>query len=154
MCGGVEYPWDGKQRKTYFPMAYAQLPILMRSGNIRLFEWGRREREPGALPATGWARMDSIQDGKWDRFEHRTVRIIVDRYMEKDRDRNSHWFKLELGYYIQGLMCQKGDERRVYIVTEQPPTSKAHIHDRWPRIKFDPRRSYLRLRVRHEPSAY
>ena len=139
MCGGVEYQWAGKKRKTYFPMIHAQIPILMRSGKLKLFEWGRREREQGDLPATGWARIDSIQDGKWDRFDHQQARIIVDQYMEKDRDRNSHWFKLGPGQYIQGLLVRSGDEQRVYVVTEPPPAHLATIHDRWPRIRFDPR---------------
>lgn len=110
----------------------------MRSGNTKLFEWGRREKEDGHLPATGWARMDSIQDGKWARYHPRPVRIIVDRYMEKDNDRNSHWFKLEPGYYIEGLLTQVGDERRVYVITEPPPAYLAEIRNRWPRIKYDP----------------
>lgn len=139
MCGGVRYEHEGKLRTTYFPMAHAQLPILTENGEIQLMEWGRREKEEGHLPKTGWARLDSIQDGKWSRYSPAPVRILVKEYMEKDAQRQSHWYPLRPGEYIQGLQARLGEEARVYVVTVPAPTAYEGIHDRWPRVRFDPR---------------
>jgi hypothetical protein len=49
-----------------FPNPQAKLPILMRDGNISLMEWGRRKEQEGNLPLGGWARLDSIDAGRWE----------------------------------------------------------------------------------------
>lgn len=148
MCGGVEYLWKGEQRKVYFPRPNAQLPIRLKSGDLDLVTWGRRENEPGRLPATGWARLDSVQDGKWSRYHPMSVRIMVDRFMEKDMDGVAHWYDVKEGAFIRGLLTQIGDEMRVYVVTMPTPSEYAHVHNRWPRIRFDPRSKPLTTRGR------
>jgi len=54
--------------------------------------------------------------------------------MEKDHNNQSHWFELEEGQFIQGLVAHYNDESRVYVVTVEPELSKQQIHDRWPRV--------------------
>ncbi|MHB8655829.1 MAG: hypothetical protein ACYDA9_18350 [Terriglobia bacterium] len=44
--------------------------------------WGRCQEESGELPAGGWARLDSIKAGKWDRFIPKPVRLDVEEFME------------------------------------------------------------------------
>lgn len=59
--------------------------------------------------------------------------------MEKDRQRKSHWYPMLKGEYIQGLLAEDGDERRVYGVTIAPTESdQLDIHDRWPRFVLSP----------------
>ena len=53
--------------------------------------------------------------------------------MEKDQDKVSHWFNLEEGQFIQGLLAHWDDECRVYVVTVSPPMEHP-VHDRWPRL--------------------
>lgn len=63
--------------------------------------WGRRKEQPGHLPATGWARDDSITAGKWARYHPQPVRVVVERFMEKDEAKQSHW--LDRGSNHRGL---------------------------------------------------
>ena len=135
MCGGVRLQCDGKELSIYFPNPKAMLPVRLKSGNNLLIPWGRRREETGSLPQTGWARLDSIKAGKWDRLSPRPVKILVDAFMEKDQRGTSHWYPLPPGDFIQGLIANWKDEQRVYVVTVSPNLGEeAAIHDRWPRI--------------------
>ena len=133
MCGGVEYHDGGQIIRAYFPNPRARLPIRKKDGSIELLTWGRRKAQLGELPAGGWARLESIEKGVWDKWFPKPVKIIVDRFMEKDIEGQSHWFELTRGQWIQGLLAQTKNESRVYVVTVVPEMPDA-IHDRWPRI--------------------
>ncbi len=133
MSGGVEYTWQGKMMRIYFPNPKARLPVRKKDGRIELLTWGRRKAQIGELPSGGWARHESIEKGIWDKWQPRPVKIIVDRFMEKDMEGQSHWFELTAGQWIQGLVARHKNEQRVYVVTVVPEMPDA-IHDRWPRI--------------------
>jgi len=132
MCGGVSYKSNGKVIKTYFPIPMAQLPILKRDKSYEMLIWGRRREENGDFPLGGWARHESIQNGVWDKYQPQPVKIPVDNFMEKDKDRVSHWFDLEDGQFLQGLIAHLGQDRRIYVVTVEPKANA--IHDRMPRV--------------------
>jgi len=141
MCAGVEIEVEEKKsRKVYFPMATATLPVLMKDGSVTSLPWGARNEERSKdgtrarWPKGGWARHESVKAGKWRAFDPQPAKIPAMGYMEKDGEGDSHWFKLEPGQYIQGLVASIGEERRVYVVTVGAPPQFAHIHDRWPRI--------------------
>jgi hypothetical protein len=74
-----------------------------------------------------------VQAHTWDRWEPQPVKIIVDRFMEKDADRTSHWFDVHKDEFIQGLLATWNDERRLYVVTTEPPR-KLSGFKRWPRV--------------------
>jgi len=133
MCGGVLYLLDGRTVRTYFPNPKAQLPVVRRGGASMAVPWGRRKQQPGRLPLGGWARLDSIHSGRWDRWFPRPVKIRVLAFMEKDIEGSSHWFDLVEGQWIQGLLAHDGDQQRIYVVTIKPEMEGA-VHDRWPRI--------------------
>ena len=134
MCGGVTYKVQDHTQVIYFPNPYAQLPLLHKDKTIGYYSWGRREKQDGFLPITGWARHDSIKAGKWDRYNPIPVKIVVDEFMEKNRRKESIWYKVEEGNFIQGLLAQWRDERRVYVVTVKPDFEMLKYHDRFPRI--------------------
>lgn len=138
MCGGVEiagqYTNTGQPVKVYFPNPKAALPVLQPDGSVEWITWGRRREQPGRLPATGWARVDSITAGKWARYQPQEVRMPAVRFMEKDPARQSHWFDLQPGQVLEGLLLEGGEERRVYVVTSDPPEGLEWVHDRWPRL--------------------
>jgi len=135
MCGGVKYRHEGKTVTAYFPNPKAALPVLRRDGGYALLPWGRRDEQPGALPPGGWARLDSIEQGRWDRYEPKPVRLAVEEFMEKDRTGRACWYPLEPGQWLQGLVAMLGEERRVYVVTQAPAdAARRAIHARWPRI--------------------
>jgi len=132
MCGGVSYKDNGKQIRVYFPVPMAALPVVMKSQDTTLYTWGRRREEKGRFPLGGWARHESILNGVWDKYQPTPVKIAVDSFMEKDNQGVSHWFELESGQFIQGLVAHIGMESRVYVVTVEPEDKS--IHDRWPRV--------------------
>lgn len=141
MCAGVEIEvGEKKPRRIYFPVPTAALPVLMKDGSMMSLPWGARNEERGGdgkglrWPKGGWARHESVKTGKWRAFDPQPAKIAARSYMEKDGEGVSHWFTLEPGQYIQGLVATVGEERRVYVVTVGAPPQFAHIHDRWPRI--------------------
>jgi len=134
MCGGVRYKIEKEAIRVFFPNPKAKLPVVMKDGNVILLPWGRRKEQEGKLPPGGWARLESINAGKWNCFHPRPVKIAVDAFMEKDHEKNSHWFDMEPDTFIQGLYATVDDEARIYVVTIEPNPLKRQIHDRWPRI--------------------
>ncbi|MDH5471985.1 MAG: hypothetical protein OEY87_05860 [Gammaproteobacteria bacterium] len=137
MCGGIEYQHEGNKIITYFPNPKACLPVRTRNGAIKLMPWGRRKNQIGQLPVGGWARLESIKKGIWDRWFPKPVKIVIDQFMEKDIENNSHWFELTKGQCVQGLLARHNTETRIYVVTIVPEMPDA-IHERWPRIMTMP----------------
>lgn len=136
MCGGVKYT-DQQQKEwtVYFPSPKAALPVIKKSGDIEWITWGKRKEETDRyFPNGGWARLDSIKEGKWERYHPVPVLLPVYAFMEKDSDKVSHWFKLKEGELLQGLLTVHQDAARVYVVTTDTPEEHNYIHDRWPRI--------------------
>ena len=133
MCGGVYYQHEGNLVRVYFPNPKATLPVQMRGGETVLLPWGRRKEQQGRLPMGGWARLDSIYAGRWDRFFPKPVKCPIQSFMEKDIEGQSHWYDLTAGQYIQGLVAREGSEQRLYIVTITPEREDA-VHERWPRV--------------------
>jgi len=133
MCGGVYYTYNGNDTRFYFQNPKAVLPVKIRNGQSILLPWGRRKNQTGKLPLGGWARLDSIYAGRWDRWFPKPVKLTIKSFMEKDIESHSHWFDLTTGQYIQGLIAREGSEQRVYIVTIVPEMSDAS-YERWPKL--------------------
>ena len=133
MCGGVYYSVNDGDIRFYFPNPKAQLPVRTRSGGTRLLGWGRRLDQAGKLPLGGWARLDGIYEGRWDRWFPVPVKIPVKSFMENDLEGRSRWFDLTRGQWIQGLVARDRHEQRIYVVTIIPEFDNA-MHERWPRI--------------------
>jgi hypothetical protein len=133
MCSGVYYSVNGEDTRVYFPNPGASLPARTRTGGVRLLAWGRRGEQAGRLPLGGWARLDTIYAGRWDRWFPVPVKVPVRSFMEKDLEGHTRWYDLTRGQWIQGLVARHKHERRIYIVTVTPELADA-IHDRWPRI--------------------
>lgn len=124
---------DGEEFRTYFPNPKACLPVKKRDSSIELLPWGRRKEQAGHLPLGGWARLDSIYAGRWDKWFPTPVKLMASQFMEKDIEGHSHWFDITPGKWIQGLVASWDRERRVYVVTITPEREDA-VHERWPRI--------------------
>jgi len=133
MCGGVYYTVAGQDIRVYFPNPKATLPVKMKDRNVELLPWGRRKEQAGVLPLGGWARLDSIYAGRWDKWFPKPVKLPIKSFMEKDLEGQSHWFDLTKGQCIQGLVARDKHEQRIYVVTITPELEDA-VHSRWPRI--------------------
>jgi len=133
MCDGVYYSVNDQDVRVYYPNPRAMLPVRTRNGKSALLAWGRRHEQAGGLPPGGWARLDAIYGGRWDRWFPVPVKLPVRSFMEKDFEGRGRWYDLTRGQWIQGLVARYRQERRVYVVTVEPELVDA-IHERWPRI--------------------
>jgi hypothetical protein len=155
MCGGVDYRIQPKRYQVYFPQPGARLPVKTRSHGVKQVHWGRRSSEPGHLPVTGWARLESIERGAWARWRPLPVKIMVDSWQEKNKKiGQTFWHALREDEYLQGLLARLRDEERVYIVTVALPRRPASslwldtivFHascGRWNKDAHYPPRAYL-----------
>lgn len=143
-CVGVEAREADKTWRIYFPNPKAAIPVLLEeSRQLDWIHWGRRKEEPGSGPQGGWARLSSIHAGTWEKYRPRRGYAMVQRFMEKDgqpgeKNRVSHWFDVPEGAALECLVIGEGEERRVYVVTTEPPAGYEWIHDRWPLLVVMP----------------
>ena len=147
MCAGISFPLDAidpreldqfflpeefaKQRKgdsvqTFFWQAKPFLPAEDESGVIHLYHWGNRERTLH-LPKTGWAKLESVQDGLWDYLSPKKVWIPSLMGYEKKK-----WFKTPEG--VMGIRVRYHNIVRVYLLTIKATQAFARYtgHDRQP----------------------
>lgn len=136
MCVAVCYSENSKTIITHFPQAKATLPIKTKLQTIQPVIWGRRMEEAGRFPMGGWASLESIKQGKWDRFFPKSVKIPIKKFMEQDIEGRSLWFDVTGGNWLQGLLLENEAEQRVYIVTITPELPGSP-YPRWPRILCD-----------------
>lgn len=144
MCHGIEFVRDDQRVVVYFDLQGAQLPVRKRSGAVEFLPWGARgdryltqDNTPGYLlkfPVGGWASRESIREGAWQKFEPVPVRIVASRFSFVDGQLGTVFYGLERGEYIQGLLARTGGQRRVYVVTVDPPPEHAARWQFWPRI--------------------
>lgn len=134
MCSGAYFQHGDDTLRMYFPNPKAVLPVLKKDGSQILVPWGRRQGQTGKLPLGGWALLESVYACIWDKYFARPVKIPVLSFMEQDFEGHSHWYDLQKGQYIQGLIARDGNERRLYVVTLEPEPEGAYIHNRWPRV--------------------
>lgn len=154
MCGGVIFPYrkiyaealaqmrtpeeiaeferTGQVRSLYWQRGQPVLPVQTESEQgddppgIVLVKWGNRDKA-APFPQTGWARIDSIEAGKWAHLRPKPVLIPVSYGVEKGK-----WFPIESG--IMGVLVQRKGEERVYMLTDQatPEFLDATRHERMP----------------------
>lgn len=86
MCGGVEARDAEKSYKVYFPSPKTAIPVLGAGGEeLGWVRWGRRKGEPGASPQGGWAKLETVERGGWEKYKPKRVMGLVQRYMGKGR---------------------------------------------------------------------
>ena len=146
MCGGANFSVKNisqKELEKFYTSAQAQqikqagifesffwekqpvLPISMPAGTqLRL--WGNKS-QGNNLPLTGWARIESLQSGKWDRWQPEPVDLPLERGYEKKA-----WFKFKRG--AKGILVKNEQDERVYIITQNASAEyrQATGHDREP----------------------
>lgn len=134
MCHAVHYLHRGQEYRVVFTDTAARLPVKTCSGGTRLVAWGRRQRQAGRLPLGGWARIEAVTGGRWDRWFPKPVQIPLCGFVEKDREGRDHSYELVRGQCLQGLLaCDENRLLRVYIVVIEPDVEDLH-HLRWPRV--------------------
>lgn len=127
---------DGRVRSLYWQKPAPVLPVVPEAGDNgvaaleaavpRLMLWGSRDKD-APFPNTGWARLESIEQGKWRHLRPRPALIPVSFGVEKGR-----WFTIKHG--IAGLIVERDGEERVFMLTRQsnPEFLEATRHERMP----------------------
>jgi hypothetical protein len=133
MCRGVYYIINHQECRIEFSNPKACLPVKKKQGGTILLPWGRRRQQVGQLPLGGWARLDAIYSGHWDRWRPLPVKLDIRQFMERNIEEKCCWFDVTPGKWIQGLVAHWKHERRVYVVTITPELVDA-MYLRWPRI--------------------
>ncbi len=134
MCNAVCYVINGKVVIVDFAQVNAMLPVIGKNKDqIIQVPWGRRKKEHGKLPLGGWASQESINNGKWDKYFPKKVKIPLIKFQESDFERDNNWFDVTAGQWIQGIFVQENEEKRVYIITLTPERSYS-TYTRWPVI--------------------
>jgi hypothetical protein len=136
MPEAVIFYYQQKTYTVYFTQAKAMLPVKLKSGEVKLVPWGRRENENSEMPLGGWARLVSIKnekDNRWHLYLPKPVQIPVDKFMEKNHEGQRCWYEITKGKCLQGLLANHDNEYRLYIVTIDPE-DLMNCHYRWPHI--------------------
>lgn len=134
-----QFEATGEVRSLYWQRGEPVLPVLAGDHDgedeeqaaprtPKLVRWGSRDKN-APFPNTGWARLESIEAGKWRHLKPEPVVIPVVYGVEKGR-----WFGIKKG--IAGLMVEKEGEARVYMLTQQAdPDFLEHTrHERMPAL--------------------
>lgn len=118
--------------ESFFWSPRPLLPVFFSGqagGKPRLIDWGNREKEI-PLPRTGWAREESLQQGRWDHLRLKGMMIPARQGYEK-----KVWFDIAGG--IDGVLAEKDGIVRAYMITL--PADEAYAkrtgHDRMPKIR-------------------
>lgn len=147
MCGGISYKLNKipqKELEKYFTSTeidkmknmkkfqtffWSKNPVLPieKDGQIELKLWGNRDSKIN-LPKTGWAKLESIDKGKWGYLKPETIKILADSGYEK-----GVWFEIKAGGF-KGLLVKKDDDERVYIITKPADVKYLRLtkHNRQP----------------------
>jgi hypothetical protein len=133
MCGGVFYSYQTKNIITYFTQATAQLPALTKTDKTVLLPWGRRTKQIGQLPLGGWLQYETLNNGIYDEYFPKLVRLPLLKFMQSDIEDMKQWFDVTAGQYVQGVVLQHDKEQRAYIVVITP-TQRTSAYERWPKI--------------------
>ena len=132
------YHYYGELVRVTYIHPTATLPVLLRTGFVECVAWGRREKQRGGLPLGGWARLETVQAGYWDKWSPKPVKIPLVEFMARDSRGQVRWYDLSSSQWIQGLVAYNGKECRAYVVTIEPstlfPEGTEFTHTRWPRI--------------------
>lgn len=76
MCSGIEY--EGQMHLWKDPEV--RLPVRLKDGSLKWIRWGERHGVQSPFFQGPCARLESIKERKWDRFNPRSVKIVMDRY--------------------------------------------------------------------------
>lgn len=133
MCLSVCYGDTEKVIITQFSQVQAELPVKTKTNGIKLITWGRRTYEKGKLPLGGWISFDSIEQGKWDRYFPKLVKIRAKKFLEHNVEGDNRWFDVIAGHFIQGVLLSQSTEQRVYVVTIVPVLFD-NPYPRWPKL--------------------
>lgn len=136
MITGVTFHQGGHKRKVSFKQLSACLPYIDRVNQVRYVAWGRRWQEPGQLPTGSHILLDELEKGEWENYFIRFVQLPILSFEIITIEGYPRWFTLTAGQYLQGVLVEQAQEKRIYILTLTPKRIDKRF-ERWPRIMID-----------------
>lgn len=114
----------------------ARIPVAKRDRTLTWFRWGRPRGEVGARlwPPGGWVDLAVVKSGKWHRLNPRPVVVPCDAFRIRGGKgfwRGDNWYRPDATQAIQGALCTREGEQRVYIVTGYNEEYGTKV---WPRL--------------------
>lgn len=106
----------------------ALLPVNL-DGLTTIVLWGNRDKRDSKLPHTGWCRVESLSEGKWNWLHPKEVEIPAERGLEK-----GVWFSVP-GHAIRGVLVEDtAGARHAYMLTQAATEKYRQMtgHDREP----------------------
>jgi hypothetical protein len=143
MCEGIRDNFLGASIQVLFGPLRSKIPVLYRSAEVHLYEWGcegrNTIRQPSMGPLKEWPQgccvpLESIKAGEWDYFRPRSCKVPATAFAVKDHAGVTRWFDVDAKAYLQGVYASPWYEPKVYLVSVPAPKDVAHIAVRWPRI--------------------
>ncbi|MBU2214082.1 hypothetical protein KKC44_02255 [Patescibacteria group bacterium] len=147
MCGGIAVQWKTipQNLREQYGIAPTKIgteerviqfhfrdrkPLLpaFRNSALDLYPWGNRDDKELRLPRTGWCRLESSEQGKWDYLKPEPVEIPAIMGLEK-----GVWFEIDKG--IKGILVNDETEApHVYMLTQSasPEYIELTKHERMP----------------------
>ena len=104
-----------KSKTIRFTDKGAKLPVILQN-KVFMVPWGRRDNEHGALPAMPYIGDTLIKAGMFQGFKQQHVPILADEYRTEDDRGYLVPDVVQPGQYMQGLLLDMNNEKRVYIV--------------------------------------
>jgi 8-oxo-dGTP pyrophosphatase MutT (NUDIX family) len=120
-----EFLKKGQATSLYW-QANPVLPVVD-GGKTYLRPWGNRDRD-SHLPQTGWAKLESLNEGKWNNYQPRYIWIPAIKGYEKGL-----WFDSPKNGYT-GVIVGKDKNEHAYMVTAQASQEYLNLtkHNREP----------------------
>ena len=148
MCGGIIIRWQtvpdpdhlgrtmriGTEERV-LGFSYSKNPVLPaeKDGAVALYPWGNRDKKSKKLLETGWCRVESLEQGKWDRLKPVPMQIPAIGGVEKGK-----W--MAFSGPLKGVLVE--DEEKVahaYMLTQaaSPEHATYTNHERMPVLAGD-----------------
>ncbi len=147
MCGGITVHWQTvpqelAQQYGFLPVSVGSQKHVLRflyrdpvprlpaffHDQLDIYPWGNRDNKQSRLPKTGWAKAESVDQGKWNWLHPEPVEIPASHGVER-----GVWFPIEKG--MRGLLVKDEQDRpHVYMLTQaaSPEYAAMTKHERMP----------------------
>ena len=108
------------------------LPVK-RGKHLQWVRWGRRPTEDlQGFTIGGMVRHESLKAGKWKQFTPEMVHLYLSEFSEPGQLVPLQFFDVPEHHAILGIIANWHGEKRVYIVTTNPPRGMVWHKDGWP----------------------
>lgn len=122
----------GKTWDILLSNSKATLPIK-RGEHLLWLEWGSRPGEDlQGFTVGGMVREESLKAGKWKQFMPQKVHLHLSEFSEPGVMVPTLYFDVPENHAVLGIVATWHGEKRVYIVTTQPPRGMVWHKNGWP----------------------